>query len=153
MIKVKKPQGEKGWGRLLVDLRRYPKQAGIAVAFGAYEAMQPVMEDAKRRAPEDTTAMMKSGYVAKPQMFSGGGVRVEAGFGGDSEQYVVRQHEDTSLRHAPGKEAKFLQKAVDAGGAGIKATIAKWVRVLLETGRLLPFPEKRVPESPWEDRV
>jgi hypothetical protein len=153
VIKVKKLQGEKGWGRLQVDLRRYPKQAGIAVAFASYEAMQPVMEDAKNRAPKDTTAMAKSGYVAKPQMFSGGGTRVEGGFGGDSEQYVVRQHEDTALNHPNGGEAKFLQNALDAGEAGIRATIAKWLKVFLTTGKLLPFPQKRVPESPWEDRV
>lgn len=152
-ITVKKHKGEKGWGRIQADLRRYPKQAGIAVAFGAYDALQPVMLDAKRRAPVDTHAMELSGYVAKPQMFSGGGVRVEAGFGGDSEQYVVRQHEDETLQHAPGKEAKFLQKALDAGESQIKATIEHWIAEFMRTGKLLPFPQKQVPESPWEERV
>lgn len=152
-MKVRTLKGHKGWGRLMADLRRYPKQVGIAVAFGSYDAMQPVMLDAKARAPKDTRAMALSGYVAKPQMFSGGGTRVESGFGGDSEQYVVRQHEDTRLNHPNGGEAKFFQNALDAGTSQIKATIDKWVRHLLVTGELLPFPEKRVPESPWEERV
>lgn len=146
-------KGKQGWGRLQAELRRYPKQAGIAVAFGSYDAMQPVMLDAKARAPVDTHAMELSGYVAKPQMFSGGGARVEAGFGGDSEQYVVRQHEDTSLDPHRVGESKFFQKALDAGESEMRATITRWVRHYVETGKLLPFPDKRVPESPLEERV
>lgn len=152
-MRVHTRKGSKGWGRLQAELRRYPKQAGIAVVYGAYEGMQPVMEDAKMRAPKDTTAMALSGYVAKPQMFSSGGTRVEAGFGGDSEQYVIRQHEDERLNHPNGGEAKFLQKALDAGEGEIRATIARWLKVFMATGKLLPFPQKRVPESPWEERV
>lgn len=146
-------KGQKGWGRLQADLRKRPKEAGIAVAFGAYERLQDVMLEAKARAPKDTHAMELSGYVAKPQMFSGGTTRVESGFGGDSEQYVVRQHEDESLRHPNGGEAKFFQKALDHWESELRGNIARWVRVYLETGRLLPFPQKRVPEGPWEERV
>lgn len=152
-MKVRILKGEKGWGRLNTALRRLPKEAPLAVAFGSYDAMQPVMLDAKDRAPKDTTAMARSGYVAKPEMTSRGSTRVESGFGGDSEQYVVRQHEDQGLNHPRGGEAKFFTNALDAGQSQIVATIKRWVNHYLKTGQLLPFPQKQVPESPWEDRV
>jgi hypothetical protein len=142
--------GKRGYGRLVHKLRRYPRQAMTAVAFGIYEAMQVVMTDAKWRAPKDTHAMELSGYVAKPSM-TAKSVSVESGFGGDSENYVVRVHETPGF--AKTGETFFFRNALDAGEGLIRDTVQKWVSHFLKTGRLLPFPRKLVPEHPLEARV
>lgn len=137
-----------GIGEVLAKLKLTQKEAPVAAAFGEYEGAQVVMKDAKQRAPHDTHQMEKSGYVTAPDIKSGGKIQVEMGFGGPSEDYVVRQHEDTSLSHPHG-EAKFLSNAMDAHGDTIKEAVARHVAAYLKTGRTTPV-SKDVPQSPWE---
>lgn len=149
-IRVRSLRGERGFGRLKATLKQVPQKALIAAAFGSYEAMQEVMKDARRRAPVDTGRMRASGYVSAPEV-RGGSSRVDAGFGGPSEKYVLRVHNDP--KHAKTGEPFFFQNALDAGEGLIREVVRKWVRSFLRSGRLLPHPQKEVPQSPWEQNV
>jgi hypothetical protein len=140
--------GKKGYGRLVQDLRRVGDFTRDATAAGMYSAMQPVMLDAKRRAPKDTLALSASGYVTEPRMGSQR-ITVESGFGGDSEQYLVRVHEDPD--HAVTGEPFFFRNALDAGHELIRDTIAAFVRRFLKTGTVPAAAAKEVPTSPDED--
>jgi hypothetical protein len=146
-VKSLQPGQGGGFGELYLKLKQFPEKAKVAVAFGMYEAMQDVMLDAKRRAPKDTRAMEYSGYVSKPKVTQHT-ASVESGFGGKSERYVLRVHNDPN--HAVTGEPFFFQNAVDAGEKLIKQVITTWVRYFIRHKRLKPLPQKQVPESPWE---
>lgn len=133
---------------ILLKLKRLATEAPVAAGFGAYEGAQAIMKDAKVRAPKDTHQMALSGYVTAPTIKSSGRVEIESGFGGPSEEYVARIHEDMSMSH-PNGEAKFFQNAIDAFGHLIPEAIARHVRIFLETGRTNPV-SKDVPQTPWE---
>ena len=138
-----------GFKELYLKMQKLAEKAPVATAFGMYDAMQEVMLDAKARTPVDTGAMRDSGYVTAPEVNSNRQVSIEAGFGGPSQEYVVRQHEDTSLNHPNGGEAKFFENALDANHGLIMATIKEHVNAYLQSGRTFPV-SKRVPSSPWE---
>lgn len=137
-----------GGKEILLRLKQVAKGVEVATGFGTYEGLQIVMLDAKSRAPKETHAMAESGYVTAPSV-SGGRVHIEAGFGGPSEDYVVRQHFDTGLNHPNGGEAMFFQNALDAHETDVTDAVARHVRDYLDTGRT-QSPAKRVPQDPNE---
>lgn len=139
-----------GHKELIHKMRRISFDAPVATAFGLYEGMQEVMLDAKARAPKDTTAMALSGYVEPPAVRAGAEVTMNAGFGGLSEEYVVRVHEDMSLNHPNGGEAKFFERALDAGCGNLTAAVKKHLIMFFRTGRTHPV-QKKVPASPYEE--
>lgn len=47
--------------------------------------------------------------------------------------YAARQHEDLSLRHAPGRRAKYLESAIEDEAERSRAIIARGVRRALGT--------------------
>ena len=122
--------------------RRTFKQAYLD---GTYAAGQDIMLDARARAPVKDDWLRPSGYVAKTAN------GVEMGFGGAAEAYVVRQHEDLSLNHPNGGEAKFFERAIDANRDQTKEIIATYVRAAMG-GAPLSSPQKKVPETPIEER-
>ena len=140
-----------GFKELLHKMKRVSYDAPVATAFGAYEGLQEIIKDAKERAPKDTKMMAMSGYVTPPSVRDGAAVSMEAGFGGGSEDYVVRVHEDLTMPHPNGGEAKFFSNAMDAGRGNLLDTIKKHVTAYLKTGRTTPA-KKVVPASPYEDR-
>lgn len=139
----------KGLEELRTNMARISVQAPVAVANGQYEGLQNIMVDAKERAPRLTDTMANSGYVTEPEVKGGAAVSCEAGFGGGSEDYVLRQHEDTSLNHPRGGEAHFFSNALDAGQDALFAAIVKHVEIFLETKRTVK-PQKIVPNTPYE---
>ena len=141
-----------GYKELLHKLHRFSVDAPVATAFGLYEGAQNIMVDAKGRAPKDTTAMARSGYVTPPEIRSGADIRIDMGFGGDSSEYVVRQHEQLDLPHPRGGQARFLSNAIDAGAAQLMAAVKRSVMKFMLTRKTSP-PPKIVPSSPLEDRV
>ncbi len=133
-----------GYKQLFDKLRRLSFEAPVATAFGAYEGMQNMMVEAKENAPKDTHAMANSGYVAPPEVRAGADVIVDAGFGGRSEEYVVRVHE------AHPTQPFFFVRALDAHHKKIQEAIARHVTAYLQTGKTSPVP-KIVPAHPMEN--
>lgn len=99
-----------GTDKLIAALRRAGDLAPEAMQAAMVDEMDTIIEDAKRRAPVDTGTMRASGVTLPPSK-RGSQIVVEGGFGGAASDYVIVQHEDTSLRHTHG-EAKFLEKPV-----------------------------------------
>lgn len=144
----------KGMDALRHKLQNYHREAAEAAARGQYAAAQEIMLDAKRRAPEESGDMALSGYAAAPNQNSRG-QSVEMGFGGKSEAYVVRQHEDTSLHHpaldgdsTKAGEHHFFSNAIRAKSASAKEIVASFVKQFLMTGKLPPKAKRLVPTSP-----
>lgn len=53
---------------------------------------------------------------------------MEVGFGGAAGAYAVKQHEDLSLNHPGGGQAKFLESAVDDARPSAAAFVGKFVK-------------------------
>lgn len=67
--------------------------------------LKRTLERSNRLVPVDTSALRSSGYFEiKPRSLEG-----EIGYGTD---YAMKQHEDMSLQHPNGGQAKFLEIAL-----------------------------------------
>lgn len=128
-------------------LRRFPKKAAEASAQGQLQAYIDVMRLAKSRAPVDKDWVRTSGYVEDPE-FKAGTVVVGAGFGGKSEDYVVRQHEDLSLNHPNGGQARFFASAIEDRVGQTKATIARFIKQFIDSGVVPQAERGEIPKTP-----
>lgn len=139
-------------------LVRFQYQAPLAAANGSFDAAQQTMILAKELAPFEEGDMEMSGYVAHPTTTAAGATTVAMGFGGPSEAYVVRQHEDFSLNH-PGQRAiqlgvtkvgvaGWLSEAINKTRNETKRTIQEHIAHFIKTGRLRPV-KRQVPSDPW----
>jgi len=118
-----------GFGELAKTLQGLEAKATHGAVAGNFAVANNIMTVAKERAPVDTGVMRASGFVDV------NGETVSMGFGGASSDYVVRQHEDLTLRHPGGGQAKFLESAIDEAHSGAPAVIASYARkALLGTG-------------------
>ncbi|AUM18230.1 MULTISPECIES: hypothetical protein [Rhodococcus] len=92
---------------------------GEAVERGVLMACEALMANALDRTP------FAEGDLRQSAMASAEGTRGVVSY---NTPYAVRQHEDVSLNHPNGGEAKFLEKAVNDFGAEfldiVKASIA-----------------------------
>ncbi len=92
------------------------KDIGKKALSGLFKVASQVMTISKRDfAPVDEGIMRNSGVVGNPER-RGKEFRIELGYGGAAEAYVVRQHEDLTLSHSVG-EAKFLERPLLAYGS------------------------------------
>jgi len=89
--------------RLARLLTEVPSKADVAL----YQVGQELMTRSKALVPVDTGTLKGSGYLTEPA-HEGGLTTVQVGYGGPSEAYAVRQHEDLSLSHPGGGQANFL---------------------------------------------
>ena len=81
-------------------------QAIISAAnSGALEGMQLVYNKSQQIVPLDETPLQKSGTLKQE------GNTTAIGYGtGESADYAVIQHENLQYRHAPGRQAKYLEQ-------------------------------------------
>jgi hypothetical protein len=118
-----------------------------AVGAGLYVEGQNIVGDAKEKVPLDTGTLSRSHYVTLPQEVSGR-MAVEIGCGGPAEAYALRQHEDTNLRHADGREAKWFENAY-------KRAMPNFMRNVSDVAREAFAANKGArkgsePSTPWE---
>lgn len=96
-------------------------------AFGA--ALNTVGEDIMAKSQEivplDQNNLAPSGHV-KPIRGMGGVIKsIILSYGLEEEiEYAAKQHEDTTLRHAPGRSAKYLEKPFYDAIGGMASKIA-----------------------------
>lgn len=104
-----------GVERVRAALRRMSRAGGDeALGRALYREGEAIMAKSKEIVPVDTGVLRSTGRVIPPVQ-RGGETVVALGFGGPSAPYAARQHEDLSLRHKPGQQAKYLeQPAVEA---------------------------------------
>jgi hypothetical protein len=114
-----------GTNELIKNLQAAGPRGVKAVGCGLYLMGNNVLSEAKKECPVDTGIMKNSGYVTLPQV-SGNNVVVECGFGGASKAYVVRQHEDVTLNHPGGGNAKFLQNPLYRAKGSLGKNVANY---------------------------
>ena len=90
-------------------IRRMTAEIRAKASAALYEVGNEVMAESKRLVPVDTGVLKGSGYVDEPRT-DRGSVSVEIGYGGPADQYAVYQHENLSLNHPGGGQAKFLEQ-------------------------------------------
>lgn len=95
-----------------------------AAAAGLGDAAEFLLEEANRTIPLDEGVMLGSGDV---DVDAAGG---RAAISYDTP-YAVRQHEDTRLRHTPGRRAKWLEHTLTERGSEAGEYIAARVREAL----------------------
>ncbi|MGW4695154.1 hypothetical protein ACWEO1_22560 [Kitasatospora cineracea] len=98
-----------------------------AAAHGLELAMEHILAEAKKIAPLDEGTLERSGRA-----------RVDAtrlqGIVSFSTPYAVRQHEELTWRHAPGRQAKYLEVPFFAQREVALALVAAEIRRALATG-------------------
>ncbi len=81
-----------------------------AIRFG----LQPIFDESQRLVPVDTSKLKHSGYVEVRTEGRSGRVRAEIGYGLYGRPfYAGIVHERLDLRHAKGKQAKYLEAAIN----------------------------------------
>jgi hypothetical protein len=123
----------KGISNMMNKLKDIMETHPEAVEAGLFAVGNNIMTVAKERVPVDLGALRASGYVSEPQR-EGGSVVVELGFGGAAAAYAVRQHEDLSLNHPGGGQAKFLESALDEARPSLASKVATVAKRQIEGG-------------------
>lgn len=83
-------------------------EAKVVLKMALYQEAQLIMKDSLRLVPVDTTALKQSGGI-EPPVTRGDRISVQMGYGGAASAYALKQHEDLTLRHKAGKQAKYLE--------------------------------------------
>jgi hypothetical protein len=78
-----------------------------------YRDLVGVMFESQKVVPYDEGDLHDSGETDRPQ-YEGDRVRVVLHYGGGNVDYAVIQHEDLTLNHPHGGQAKFLETALHA---------------------------------------
>lgn len=90
-------------------------------AKGVQMAAEHVLGEANEKAPIEETDMIRSGVASSDPKNLIGAVSYNT-------PYAVRQHEDMSLRHDAGREAKWLENTLNAEADACRTIIADAVR-------------------------
>jgi hypothetical protein len=106
------------------------REAGAAALL---EAAKEILDVALERVPRDSEQLADTGAIIEnPEnplevVISFGDTQLLHDNDQPASEYAVRQHEDLSLKHPQGGEAKFLEKPVDEAEARFLAILAKHV--------------------------
>ena len=122
--------------KVVANLRAAGKRGLRAAGAGLYAVGNNIIAEASTRVPVDLGVLRGSGYVTLP-VIQNNNVTVEMGYGGPAEDYAVRQHEDTSLKHPEGGEAKFLESSMNRqmSGTAQRVFVAEATRAFERGGR------------------
>jgi hypothetical protein len=90
-----------------------------AAKDGALSSMYKVLEASQAIVPLDMTPLQKSGALTE----DGNTIYVSYGQG-ESADYAIIQHENLEYRHAPGRQAKYLEQPFRTAQPNILQTIA-----------------------------
>lgn len=113
----------KGFPELAAKLKNLEPAAKKGAEAGLFALGNNIMTEAKQRVPVDQGILRASGYVSPPEDGN-----VELGFGGAASAYAVKQHEDLTLRHPGGGQAKFLESAIDDARSSAAEVVAGFAR-------------------------
>lgn len=126
-------QGVSGGGNIRRNLKEAEKKWIHSVATGAYLAAGNIMTRSKRLVPVDLGALKGSGYVTLPEV-SGSTIKVELGYGGPAKDYAVKQHEDLTLNHPDGGQARYLAQAAEEHEPALLRTVQTIAKQAFEAG-------------------
>lgn len=90
-------------------------------ARGLYLAAEHVLTESQAVVPIDEGPLQHSGTASVDEPSLTAMVSYDT-------PYAVKQHEDLTLRHAPGRTGKYLERPLNAERAQVKALIAAQLR-------------------------
>jgi len=133
-----------GMDELLEALKEIGEEAPKVAGAALYEHGQNIMVDSVEMAPLGETGALRGGaYCTLPDDEGG----VEIGYGGPAGPYLVRQHEDTTLKHKVG-EHHFLTKAVQKHAGNLTRTLARAIDTFMRTKKPPPLVSKGIKAQP-----
>lgn len=106
--------------------RDVPKEAGGAL----YEIMHETLAKSDEIVPLDKGPLKNSKFVKKPET-SGDEVSVTGGYGGQTIDYAVEQHENLTYRHSEGRSAKYVEKPLVETKANFAPRVARKLKARL----------------------
>jgi hypothetical protein len=99
-----------GIDELIADMKRF--NAVQELAAGLVREAETIMTRSKRDfVPVDLGTLRASGHVRPPQI-TGTRATITMGYGGAASAYAIVQHENLTLRHPNGGQAKYLEQPV-----------------------------------------
>jgi hypothetical protein len=116
-------------GRQLVEMG---DEAMPALAATLFERAEYTMTRSKETfVPVDKGILRGSGYV-EPPVIDGLDVSVTLGYGGPAGAYALKQHEDETLNHPRGGQAKYLSDPVQETAATLGEDLADGIAAAFE---------------------
>lgn len=112
--------------RIVRDNRaRVSDKVSAAAARALTDAANELLQKANQTVPVERHILEGSGTVdpATPKKLI-----ATVGYGGEAAAYAVRQHEDTTLSHDPGRRAKWLELAAKEDGKRIMQNVGKAIK-------------------------
>lgn len=113
-------------GNLSERLAEVASQVPDAARRGLAIGGEHVLGVSNTLVPIETGALARSGSVSQDD------TELLTAVSYDTE-YAVRQHEDTSLNHDAGRQAKFLQTAMESQASAVADIVANQLRRALGT--------------------
>lgn len=112
----------------MAKVRWYGRQVSANVRAagirGLRLAAEHVLEEANRTVPLEEGTLMRSGTVSVDERQGVAAISYDT-------PYAIRQHEDTTLRHDPGRRAKWLQLTLQERARAIRDYIAGEIKKAL----------------------
>ena len=106
-----------------IDRRQLAKRAVRAAAEqGLQDATEALLEQSNRSVPIEEATLARSGTASRDGLH---------GVVSYDTPYAARQHEDTRLRHDPGRRAKWLELTLHEERSRLLEHIAEQVRQAL----------------------
>lgn len=114
--------------KFTVDKRRIADQkVRRAAAAGLKDALEMLLGESNQVVPHEEGTLQRSGTVSVDSGRLIGAVSYDT-------PYAIRQHEDTRLRHDPGRHAKYLERTFNEHGDRAATHIAAVIRHATEDG-------------------
>ncbi|MFL1904760.1 hypothetical protein ACJWDR_37505 [Streptomyces tauricus] len=92
-----------------------------AAGRGLFRAAEHVLGKAQETVPLDEGYLQSTGTASVDE----GALQAAISFDGP---YAVRQHEELTWRHAPGRTAKYLENSLNSGAVTVAALVAAEIR-------------------------
>lgn len=97
-----------GWDRLQRAFMATPDLTVQAVSLALTKVATRVFNESQMQVPFRRGTLSTTGFVSPVAMLGNGQMAITISYGGASAPYAVKQHENLSYRHAPGRKALYL---------------------------------------------
>ena len=105
--------------------RLWTSRGKARAARGMRLALEHVLAESNKIIPLEEGTLMRSGKVSMDEGGLTGSISYDT-------PYAVRQHEEMTWRHAPGRQAKYLETAVNTSRQEclriMQAELRRWLR-------------------------
>lgn len=101
--------------------RAWLERTKVAARDGVQKALEHTLGESNKVVPHDEGILERSGKVLMAPTGPQGAIVYDT-------PYAVRQHEEMTWKHAPGRKAKYLEDAMNANTEVMNAIVAAKIR-------------------------